>query len=66
MLQALDIRDRVQYLRRFEKCFIGAEAVDYMIAQQLVSSIEEAVSVGQWLLDHGIIAYANHAPMSTL
>jgi hypothetical protein len=61
MLQALDIRDRVYMFRKFENCFVGNEAVEWMIAQQLVATIEEAVSVGQWLIDRGIIAYDSHS-----
>ncbi len=50
----LDIRDRRHLLSVYRQCFVGSEAVEWMVrAQQLTR--DEAVRVGQVLVERGII-----------
>ncbi|MGK7895518.1 MAG: DEP domain-containing protein, partial [Xenococcus sp. (in: cyanobacteria)] len=50
----LDIKDRNYYLNFFPACFIGSEAVNWLINQQNYKR-EEAIEIGQILLEKGII-----------
>ncbi|NET37141.1 MAG: mechanosensitive ion channel [Cyanothece sp. SIO1E1] len=50
----LDIRDRRFGLQVYAKCFIGSDAVKWFMQHQIASR-EEAVRLGQILLERGII-----------
>lgn len=50
----VDIRDRRFGLHRYRQCFIGSEAVQWFTQHQLASR-EEAVRLGQILVERGII-----------
>jgi small-conductance mechanosensitive channel len=50
----LDIRDRRFGLHVYTNCFIGSEAVQWFMQQQLASR-EEAIKLGQFLVESGII-----------
>jgi potassium efflux system protein len=50
----LDIRDRRFGLQVYANCFVGSEAVQWLIQQQLASR-EEAIKLGQVLVERGII-----------
>lgn len=61
MEQELNICDRVFGFRKFEKCFIGAEAVDWMIANKYASDVVDAVSIGTVLCRARIIANVDNS-----
>ena len=46
LLEGLEIKERTYRLRKYKKCFVCSEAIDYMIAEGLVKSRKEAVAVG--------------------
>ncbi len=52
--QGLDIQDRVYRFKRYRYCFLGSEAVDWLVEKQQ-SSRSEAVEIGQMLIEKGII-----------
>jgi hypothetical protein len=53
------IKDRSKHLRTHHKCFIGSEFAQWLVNQKEVSTVEEAVTMGQALLDNGIIHHVN-------
>ena len=50
----LKIRDRNYYLNFYPACFIGSEAVDWLVKKQKYKR-EEAVEIGQIMLEKGIL-----------
>ncbi len=50
----VDIRDRRFGLKLYQRCFVGREAVQWFAQHQLASR-EEAIRLGQILVDRGII-----------
>jgi hypothetical protein len=54
MITDLDARARVSRLKNVvDTCLLGTEAVEFMLAQQMVRSVEEAIHAGDLLLsDH--------------
>jgi predicted ATPase len=42
-------KDRIYQLKKFKACFVGSEAVDFMVQARIASSREEAVELGQRL-----------------
>lgn len=46
---SIDLQDRRYRLKTFKKCFIGSEAVDFMVASQMANSREDAVQLGKAL-----------------
>jgi len=49
------IKDRTTLLKTFHDCFIGREAVDWLVSSGEAKSRQEAVHLGQMLLSQGII-----------
>jgi sensor c-di-GMP phosphodiesterase-like protein len=52
----LDIRDRIYHLRSYPQCFVGREAVDWLVKHQHVSR-PDAVRLGQRLAALGLISH---------
>lgn len=52
----LDIRDRIYWLRTYRNCFIGREAVDWMV-RQLGMQRSDAVVVGKRMLALGLFEH---------
>ena len=50
----LDIRDRRYRLNFYRTCFVGSEAVDWLVRKQHFTR-EEALEFGQILMERGII-----------
>jgi hypothetical protein len=50
----LDIKDRNYRMNVYPRCFVGTEAVEWLIQTQDCSR-EEAIQLGQLLIDRGII-----------
>ncbi len=57
----LNVCDRVFGFRKFDKCFIGGEAVDWMIQNKYVSDIVDAVAIGNALCRARIIANVDNS-----
>eukprot|EP00049_Salpingoeca_infusionum_P006878 m.112418 g.112418 ORF g.112418 m.112418 type:complete len:710 (-) comp13473_c0_seq5:419-2548(-) len=58
MRNVVDIRDRRYRFKTFPACFIGSEACEALVASQLVGTLEEAVKLGNTLLDGGFLVHA--------
>lgn len=54
---AMEIRSRRYHWVTYERCFVGSEAVSVMEQLQLASGRSEAVSLGQQLMDAGLIRH---------
>jgi EAL domain-containing protein (putative c-di-GMP-specific phosphodiesterase class I) len=52
----LDVRDRIHRLRTYNRCFVGREAVDWLVRHQRTSRAE-AVRLGQRLAALGLIRH---------
>ncbi|MEM7249909.1 MAG: FAD-containing oxidoreductase [Pseudomonadota bacterium] len=57
--EIVDIEDRVYGLTRtrYERCFIGTEAVQAMLDDGLAADVESAVAMGNVLIDAGVIRH---------
>ncbi|MEQ8972743.1 MAG: hypothetical protein RIE73_20385 [Coleofasciculus sp. C1-SOL-03] len=53
----VEIKDRRYRGNLYPHCFIGAEAVEWL-AQRIQGSRQEAICIGQMLIDSGIIHHA--------
>ena len=47
----LDIRDRKYHCKTYKECFIGLDAVAYMISSGLAANEEAAIALGNRLID---------------
>lgn len=61
------IRDHKVRLRTFTKCFTGTQFVSWLVEQKEVGKEDEAIILGQHLLENGIIHHGESLlpPMST-
>jgi len=63
MRDQIDIRNRVVRLRKYKDCFVGSEAVDWMMEKLNLKNKEEAVAIGETLMMRGFIFhYTRSAP----
>ena len=53
LLRKLDVKDRTYRLKTYPACFVGSEAVDYMVENHLATSRHDAVKIGRELLELG-------------
>lgn len=53
----LAIQDRSYRFRTYKMCFVGEEAVRYMLAKNLAHDTEEAVGIGNMLMNWGAIEH---------
>lgn len=53
------IKDRKSLLRSYSSCFVGREFVDWMVRVREAESRDEAVDIGQRLLDAGAVEHAS-------
>ena len=56
----LEIKDRKYLLKTYEKCFVGSEAVKYMLKNNICKTNEEGVWIGKALLAAGIIEHVTN------
>ena len=47
MIQELEIKDRRHYFKLYPRCFIGSEAVNWLLQARIVSTREGAVDLGK-------------------
>merc|ERR1712087_561136 len=55
--RGLSVEDRKYRFKTYEKCFVGEEAVGWMVQSKVAGSINEAVELGQVLLKRGFIRH---------
>src|SRR6056300_930809 len=46
----VEIKDRTYRISKYPSCFVGGEAVDFMIRDGLATSRDEAVQIGQYMM----------------
>jgi pyruvate/2-oxoglutarate dehydrogenase complex dihydrolipoamide dehydrogenase (E3) component len=54
MMDELDIQDRRYRLSKYKQCFIGSEAVVWMLSNDIAKDEEDAVRLGNMLLNSGM------------
>jgi len=51
------VKDRKWRLKTFPQCFIGKEAIDWLVKNQKFSDREKAVNLAQAIMDEGLISH---------
>jgi pyruvate/2-oxoglutarate dehydrogenase complex dihydrolipoamide dehydrogenase (E3) component len=51
----VEIKDRRYRLKTYERCFVGGDAVDWLIESGIAADVDQAVALGNALLDEGVI-----------
>jgi hypothetical protein len=46
----VEVRDRTWHFRKYPKCFVGSEAVDYLVDSNIASSREDAVRIANKIM----------------
>lgn len=59
------MRDHKVLLRTFSKCFTGTQFVTWLVEQKEAGKEDEAIILGQHLLENGIIHHGKSLPPST-
>ena len=67
-MQGIEIKDRVYLLKNYSMCFVGSDAVAFLISSGLASSEKAALKIGNQmiganLIRHGIIVLAYFRPI---
>jgi serine/threonine protein kinase len=57
MAKNIDVRDRKHMLRRYPLCFLGAEAVRWMLRQGHANTPADAVLLGRVMEDEGLLSH---------
>lgn len=53
----MEIKDRRYRLRSYKASFVGSEAVAYMMRSGMTSCVEDAVQLGNALIEAGLVAH---------
>ncbi|CEM14661.1 unnamed protein product [Vitrella brassicaformis CCMP3155] len=53
----LEIRDRRYHLTTYTKCFLGSDAVKWLMGNGHAETVEDALLVGQLMMDQGMFAH---------
>lgn len=56
-MEGVQICDRTYMLRKYENVFIGSELVKYLVAADIAYNAEDAVRIGQVLMDHQVFTH---------
>jgi hypothetical protein len=59
--QGLDIRSRYLFVKKYTNCFVGSEAVDWMMHHLKLKSREEGVAIGEMLMHRGFIYHVSRS-----
>jgi pyruvate/2-oxoglutarate dehydrogenase complex dihydrolipoamide dehydrogenase (E3) component len=51
MLAGVDIKDRTYHLKNYKTCFLGTDAVEWMLKEDVAKTADDAVLVGQQMMD---------------
>lgn len=53
--KGIEIKDRKYHLRKYEECFLGNEAVDWMMKNLNLKTRDDAVNLGQLMVSRGVL-----------
>jgi predicted ATPase len=51
LFRGLNVKDRFYKMKKYRNCFVGSEAVDFMVQAKLASSREDALALGKELME---------------
>ncbi|KAL3935053.1 MAG: hypothetical protein SGBAC_009354 [Bacillariaceae sp.] len=51
LLRGINVKDRTFKLKKYKNCFVGSEAVDFLVQAKLATSRDDAVQIGRQLMD---------------
>jgi len=51
----LEIKDRKYHLRTYKKCFLGSDAVNWMLKLGITYQVEDAILIGRQLMEENLI-----------
>ncbi|CAD7702563.1 unnamed protein product [Ostreobium quekettii] len=57
MSKNVELKDRQWHWKIFKNCFLGEEAVSWMISEGIVECVEEAVELGNRMIESGVIRH---------
>lgn len=57
MLAQVPVADRTFLLRRYKRCFVGADAAAFLLSRRFARSVPEAVAIGNALLRAGVFRH---------
>lgn len=57
MMESVELRDRQYHLKTYKNCFVGTDAVEWMIRDGLAESAESAVELGNRMKEQGFIKH---------
>merc|ERR1719361_2513736 len=57
--KGFEVKDRKLLFKTYRMCFVGEEAVSWMVEQKVATSRNEAVEIGQMFLDNKMIRHSN-------
>lgn len=53
--EGVEVKDRKYHLKTYKSCFLGTEAVNWLIKQGIVATEEDAEIIGQEMIDNNLI-----------
>ncbi len=57
LMKGVEIKDRVYVLKNYSMCFVGSEAVSFLISSGLASSEEAALKIGNQMIGANLIRH---------
>merc|ERR1719361_930638 len=57
--EGFEVKDRKLLFKTYRNCFVGEDAVSWMVESKVATSRNEAVEIGQMFLDHKMIRHSN-------
>ncbi|GMH32235.1 hypothetical protein BSKO_00069 [Bryopsis sp. KO-2023] len=57
MMESIELKDRQYHLKTYKNCFVGMDAVDWMVKEGLADSAESAVELGNRMREQGFFKH---------
>jgi len=55
MMTGVEIKDRIYHFKTYNSCFLGSDAVQWMIDNDVAKTVEDALLVGQQMMDDRLL-----------
>eukprot|EP00180_Rhodochaete_pulchella_P002321 Plantae.Rhodophyta-Rhodochaete_pulchella.ctg3514.p1 GENE.Plantae.Rhodophyta-Rhodochaete_pulchella.ctg3514~~Plantae.Rhodophyta-Rhodochaete_pulchella.ctg3514.p1 ORF type:complete len:452 (-),score=51.63 Plantae.Rhodophyta-Rhodochaete_pulchella.ctg3514:118-1473(-) len=55
-----EIRDRKFHTKQYRNCFVGCDAVQWLVDAGYARNVDEAVSVGNQMMEQGVFSHVSH------